>query len=236
MAKKEKKESAPAGGAPGWMVTYGDMMSLLLTFFILILSFSSIQEAEFKRAIGSLRGALGILGQNEYIVSLGKIVVPHTTFAFMTRSSRQTTGEISRQLNFISEYENVEVFEDNRGIHIVLPAKIMFTSGDDTVQAVAYPLLKRIGAFLYELHDETFTIEGHTDSMPINTVRFPSNWHLSTARAISIARFLHDQCAIPNEKMSVCGRAEYEPIAPNDTEENREKNRRVVVLIQRQNI
>jgi len=213
------------------MVTYGDMMTLLLTFFVLILSFSAIQEEDFKKAIGSLRGALGILGKHEYLVSLGKIVIPESRYSFMSRRLQQTTGEISRRLNFVSEYENVEIVEDNRGLNIVIPAKILFAPGEDTVREESYSLLRKIGAFLYELK-ESVMVEGHTDSKPINTLRFPSNWHLSTARAISIARYLNEQCAISNDRISVSGRAEFDPIAPNTTEENRERNRRVVILVQ----
>lgn len=233
MAKKDKKSDAAPMGAPMWMVTYGDMMSLLLTFFVLILSFSSIQEAGFKQAIGSLQGALGILGDHDYMIQLGKIMIPESTFAVLTRHTMQTTGEITKNLNFVSEYENVEVYQDDQGIHVVLPAEILFDSGDDQLKAGAEPLLKKIGAFIYELKDNKILIEGHTDSSPIGTLRFPSNWHLSTARAISIAQFLNQKCAVTNDRLTVAGRAEFEPIAPNNTEENRKKNRRVGILIER---
>ncbi len=232
MAKKEKKSEDVSAGAPMWMVTYGDMMSLLLTFFVLILSFSSIQEAGFKQAIGSLKGALGILGDHDYIIHLGKIMVPESTYAVLTRHTMQTTGEISKQLNFVSDYENVEVYEDTDGINVIIPARILFASGDDAIKSAAKPLLKKIGAFLYELKHNSIYIEGHTDSSPINTLRFPSNWHLSTARAISIGRFLNDKCAVHNDRMTMAGRAEFDPVAPNDSESNREKNRRVGILIE----
>lgn len=231
MAKKDKKSDAPQG-APMWMVTYGDMMSLLLTFFVLILSFSSIQEAGFKQAIGSLKGALGILGDHDYIIHLGKIMIPESTYAVLTRHTMQTTGEISKKLNFVSEYENVEVYEDDNGVNVVIPAKVLFGAGDDRINPAAEPLLKKVGAFLYELKHNKIYIEGHTDSSPINTLRFPSNWHLSTARAISIGTFLHERCAVHNDRLTVAGRAEFDPIAPNDSEENREKNRRVAILIE----
>lgn len=232
MAKKDKKDEASGGGAPMWMVTYGDMMSLLLTFFVLILSFSSIQEAGFKQAMGSLKGALGILGAHDYIISLGKIMIPESTYAVLTRHSMQTTGDISKRLNFVSEYENVEVYRDNRGLNVILPAKILFNPGDDTVKEEALPLLRKIGAFLFDLKDNDFLIVGHTDDSPISTLRFPSNWHLSSARAISIARFFNTVCGISNQKLTVAGKAEFDPVAPNDTDENREKNRRVGILIE----
>ncbi len=235
MAKKEKKESS-ARSTPAWMVTFGDMMMLLLTFFVFIVSFSSIKEEEFKEAIGSLRGALGIVGRHEYLISLGKIVIPETKFAFMSRRLRQTTGEITKKLNFVSEYENVEIRFDNRGINIILPANILFDKGDDLLKIQAFPLLRKVGAFLYELKKGTFLIEGHTDNLPISTVRFPSNWHLSSARSISVANYLHEKCGIDNHRLSVCGRGEYNPIAPNDTEESREKNRRVVIIVQPESV
>jgi len=232
MAKKEKKSEEAPAGAPMWMVTYGDMMSLLLTFFVLILSFSSIQEAGFKQAIGSLQGALGILGDHDYIIHLGKIMIPESTYAVLTRHTMQTTGEISKKLNFVSEYENVEVYEDDQGVNVVVPARILFDAGDDRIKPAAEPLLKKIGAFLYELKHNKLYIEGHTDNSPINTLRFPSNWHLSTARAISIGRFLNDKCAVHNDRLTVAGRAEFDPLVPNDSKENRERNRRVGILIE----
>ena len=232
MAKKEKEPEQKTGGAPGWMVTYGDMMSLLLTFFVLILSFSSIQEVEFKKAIGSLRGSLGILGKYEYLISMGKIIVPDTHFSFMTLASRQTTGEISKKLNFVSDYENVEVYTDTKGTNIILPAEVLFEPGDDALKESAEPMLRKIGAFLYEIKRESILIEGHTDNQPISSMRFPTNWHLSASRAISVARFFHDTCAIENTRMTVCGHGEYRPIVPNDTIENRARNRRVGILIQ----
>jgi len=214
------------------MVTYGDMMTLLLTFFVLILSFASIQEVGFKQAMGSLRGALGILGEHDYIIHLGKIMVPESAFAILTRHTMQTTGEISKKLNFVSEYENVEVYEDERGVNVILPAKILFASGDDRIREDAAPLLRKIGAFLNDLKSNKLLIEGHTDNKPISTLRFPSNWHLSTARAITIAQFFNETCGVGNERMTVAGQGEFSPVAPNDSETNRERNRRVGILIE----
>lgn len=232
MAKKKKNAGGSSGGAPAWMVTYGDMMTLLLTFFVLILSFSSIQEAEFNKAVGSLKGALGILGDHDYIISLGRIIVPESTYSFMSRRQRQTTGEISKNLNFVSEYENVEIHTDDRGINIILPAALLFASGDDRLRDDALPLLKKLGAFMFELQDKTFRIEGHTDNIPIHTIQFPSNWHLSAARAISVGRFFSEVCGISNAAMSISGYAEFQPRVSNDSEENRAKNRRVQILIE----
>ena len=231
MAKKAKKEASGPKGAPGWMVTYGDMMTLLLTFFVLILSFSSVQEAEFKKAMGSLLGALGILGKEEYIISLGQIIVPEARFSFMSRRPMMTTGELSRKLNFVSDYDQVEVYQDNRGVNIILPAEILFDAGTDTVKVTAYPLLKKIAAFLFELKNNII-VEGYTDTTPINSLQFPSNWHLSSARAISVARLIHEFGDIDNARIAVCGYGEYRPVAPNDTEENRKKNRRVAIVVE----
>ncbi len=230
--KKKKTESGGGGGAPLWMVTYGDMMSLLLTFFILILSFSSIQEAGFKQAVGSLKGSLGILGEHDYIIKLGKVVVPDTAFAaIFSRQTRQTTGDISKRLNFISQYDNVKVYEDDSGLNIILPANILFDSGSDFIKDEAKPVLKKIGAFLFDLKDKEVIVEGHTDNRPVHSMRFPSNWHLSAARAISIIRYFSSVCGIDEKRLIAVGRGEFDPVAPNDTEENRAKNRRVRILI-----
>ncbi|MBU1863372.1 MAG: OmpA family protein [Candidatus Omnitrophica bacterium] len=236
MSKKDRKEtSVSQRGAPAWLLTYGDLMTLLLTFFVLLLSFSNVEVGKFKQAVGSLNSALGLLGKHQYLISLGKILVPEAQYSYIATKMQQTTGDISKTLNFVSQYENVEIQEDVRGLNIILPAEILFESGNDVVKVAAYPLLKKIGAFLYEQKedDSMFVIEGHTDNRPVHTIRFPSNWHLSSARAISIARFFNEQCIIANVRMSVCGYAEFQPVAPNDTEENRAKNRRVIISIQR---
>lgn len=227
---REKKEDSPPPGAPAWMTTYGDMMTLLMTFFVLIVSFSTMQEAGFKAAMGSLQGALGVLTANTSDFMMTKIVHPENMFAFLANKPRQTTGSISKDLNFLSKIKGASLDMDKRGLHIILPANILFDSGTAEIKKDSHETLKQLGAFLFE-NDVDFIIEGHTDNTPISTTEFPSNWELSVARATAVMKFLHSSCALPYEKVSVAGFAEFKPLVSNDTPEGRIENRRVEIVI-----
>ena len=227
---REKKPEEKSGGAPAWMMTYGDMMSLLLTFFVLIVSFSTIQEAGFKAALGSLQAALGVLMQNTNPFVLEAIRHPEKLYAFLSSKMKQTTGDISDKLNFVSQMKDAQVRYDEQGIHIILPTNVLFESGTADIKQESHEGLKKIGAFLYENHSK-IVVEGHTDNVPIRSAKYPSNWELSVARATSVMRFFNQACGMVYENMSIAGYGQYDPIASNDTEEGREKNRRVEIII-----
>ncbi|MCQ2507065.1 MAG: OmpA family protein [Lachnospiraceae bacterium] len=113
--------------------------------------------------------------------------------------------------------------------YILLEVKgaVLFESGNDKIKNGAEAIIRKIGDILKIYGSYNVEVIGHTDSVPINTTRFPNNNYLSTARAISVAQFLIDDCAISSDRITFSGRGEYEPIAPNNTKEGRERNRRV---------
>lgn len=232
---RAKKEDTPPAGAPAWMTTYGDMMTLLMTFFVLIVSFSTMQEAGFKAAIGSLQGALGILSDTAGEAVIGQIVQPVNVYAFLANRPRQTTGRISKDLNFLADVKGAYIKYDERGMHIVLPAEVLFDSGSAMLSSSANDILRRVGAFLYE-NNAQFIIEGHTDNRPVNSPFFASNWELSAARATAVMKFFNEKCGLPYDRMSMAGYAEYHPVASNDTAEGRRKNRRVEIVVQGEEI
>lgn len=215
-------------GIPGWVVTYGDMMSLLLTFFILLVSFSTIQETKFKEAMESLQGALGVLKQYPTAIEQPNIQIPQP---------RQTENEMIyyqvRQLeqflldNKMDKQVRVEVTAD--GITLSIVDSTLFASAQAELEPGARQLLDRIAIMLGGVGKE-ITISGHTDSIPINTARFPSNWELSSARAISVARRFQSR-GIDPKRMSAVGFGEYRPLGTNDTSAGRTANRRVEIFI-----
>ncbi len=215
-------------GIPGWVVTYGDMMSLLLTFFILLISFSTIQETKFKEAMESLQGALGVLEEYPTMIEQPNVLIPQP---------RQTdNSEIYYQVRQLEQFllkENldqavrVEVTDD--GIKLSIVDSVLFASAKADLQATALDLLDRIAVMVDGVGQEV-TVSGHTDSVPINTPRFPSNWELSAARAISVARRFQDLGIAP-ERISATGFGEWRPIDDNDTSQGRAANRRVEIFL-----
>ena len=215
-------------GIPGWVVTYGDMMSLLLTFFILLVSFSSIQESKFKEAMESLQGALGVLQKYPTVMEMPNQLVPQP---------RQTDkSEIYYQLKKLEQYlveQNLDAAIDvemtSDGVNLRITDDFLFASGSADLKPVAGELMSRI-AHLLDGQGEEIVISGHTDSIPINTARFPSNWELSAARAIAVARHFQGNGLDPT-RMRAVGFGEYRPIGDNQVVEGRAQNRRVEILL-----
>ncbi len=215
-------------GIPGWVVTYGDMMSLLLTFFILLLSFSSIQETKFQQAIESLQAALGVFNDSESIIQFDSTVVP-----------QEEGGESSEMLYEFRELEQylleeefddtVEVSMTEKGIQIKIEDGFLFPSGGADMKSGADAILEKVSSFL-DGKPNQIQVSGHTDSIPIKTARFPSNWELSASRAIAVARSLLDHGISP-DRVSATGFGEFRPISKNTTAEGRSKNRRVEIFM-----
>jgi len=207
--RSRSNNESKGGGAPGWMVTYGDLMSLLLTFFVLIVSFSSIEMAEFQKALGSLKGALGVLPKQQSVVMQWDPVIPQLS-----------DYEKKRVQKVISELRNVVKAQG-------LKDKV----GSANLKKRAYPILMKIIEMIQDWPNN-IRIEGHTDDLPIHTAEFPSNWELSTARALSVLKFFLENSHIEPQRLSAVGYGEYHPLVPNTSPENRAKNRRVEIYIE----
>ena len=215
-------------GVPGWVVTYGDMMSLLLTFFILLVSFSSIQESKFKEAMESLQGALGVLEKYPTAIEFKTRIVP---------TPRQTdSSEIYYMIRKVEQYlvetrqdDVVEVSLEKDGVRIRLKDRLMFASGSAELKPGALPVLDKIADLLDGAGKEV-EVGGHTDNVPIHTERYPTNWELSAARAASVARYLQARGIAP-ERLRAVGYGPYRPLADNATPEGRARNRRVEIFM-----
>ncbi|KPK96083.1 hypothetical protein AMJ80_01985 [bacterium SM23_31] len=225
---KKKPEECPPKGAPAFMTTYGDMMTLLLTFFVLLISFSSIQEAEFRRAIGSFRGALGVMPYEQSILESRIVPIPGLTNLQESEIMESIVEfqEAAAEMD-IAEAVKLEITEE--GIHITIGDTVLFESGEAKLKLRILPLLKQI-ADLASGWDNTIHISGHTDTDPISNIEFPSNWELSYARALEVGKdFMRN--GIEEGKVFMEGLGEHHPIADNVTLEGKAKNRRVEIFI-----
>ena len=233
--KKEKN----TGGAPSWMITYSDLMSLLLTFFILLYSMSSIDAVKFKSISQSLQGVLSGLG--------------YTSIIETPDSPSSSTDEIidlddpsnydGVQEGIFSMYEKVADFvsqEDldakvtvrmnKRGVFVDINEAILFDPGSAKIKESGIQVLKKLEGLINDFENE-LVIEGHTDDVPMRTALYPSNWELSTARAVSVLRYLSEVEGVDPKRLSAVGCGEYRPMVPNNSVENRSINRRVNILI-----
>jgi len=227
MAKK--KNIIVKQGLDEWVMTYGDMMSLLLTFFVLIVSFSSMQETKFKEAAESLRDAFGILGHPESVIVFNTPIIPNHNPESRDSDALYEVRSVEKQImeDGLENQVAVEVKDD--GILFRIQAPFLFPSGSAKLQAAPRELLVRMAA-MFAKFPYQITVEGHTDNVPIRSTLFPSNWELSAARAVAVARYFQS-LGVPPERMAATGYGEYRPLDTNDTPEGRSRNRRVEVFL-----
>ena len=297
MSDQEAKcRKCPPPGAPGWMATFADLMSLLMCFFVLLLSFSEMDAMKFKRLAGSMAQAFGV--QNKLKVKdppKGTSIIaqefspgrPDPTPINVIYQHSNDLTELSLEVNASKEYEveagtewleagvpdskkeeesveeksvieeiekliketqqdarelagalqdqiskgEVEVEAQGRKIIIRIREKGSFVSGSAELAGNYLPLLQELRDVL-ATKEGTIAIQGHTDDVPINTLRFRSNWELSTSRAVSVAHAIFDGGILNPKRVQVSGFAETKPLASNKTAEGRAKNRRVEIVIQ----
>jgi len=237
-----KKDNA--GSGMEWMTTYGDMVTLLLTFFILIYSMSVIDVVKFKAFITSFQGS-GVLNWNT--APLNQTDPPDTRQPD-NQSPRpdqtQVPPDIPADVNPLLEVfytvqalleetglqEEVEVRYEDRGIALEIKDRVLFDSGKADLKQDALAILDVLAGFLDRLPYQ-ISVEGHTDNRRIHTQEFPSNWELSAARAVRVVRYFTEVRRLDPVKFAAVGFSQYQPIVPNDTAENMAQNRRVVIMI-----
>ncbi len=226
----ELPEDEVKAGAPAWVVTFGDMMSLLLCFFVLLLSFSHIQIDKFLAVAGHMRKALHVdtipLVQQ---VEMGTTPIFDQSASNPGLSQSMITMERVRAAIEDSGMANggsVEITD--RGVALKLDGDIVFSSGKTRLRKEIFEILDKVADIAKKQGGE-IEIEGHTDNVAISTAQFPSNWELSSARAGAAARYLTNK-GIPPQRIKAIGYADTRPLVPNNSTENRARNRRIEVL------
>ncbi len=233
--KKEKN----TGGAPGWMITYSDLMSLLLTFFILLYSMSNIDAAKFKSISQSLQGVLSGLGYTHIIETpdnpptLSDEILDLDDSSNMNNIKEGILLMHERVSDYVSQEgldAKVTVRMNKRGVFVDINEAILFDPGSAKIKESGIQVLKKLEGLINDFENE-LVIEGHTDDVPMRTALYPSNWELSTARAVSVLRYLSEVEGVDPKRLSAVGYGEYRPMVPNNSVENRSINRRVNILI-----
>lgn len=229
MARKKKEECKKI---PGWLISFGDLMSLLLTFFILLFSMGTISLEKFQMVIKGITESLG--GRKVFLEQklLNQSNVPVEFPEMYPKVKRKK--KLTKELYEIKEKLEkagiqADVIQHGSLIRFRLNTDKFFPSGE----ATPYPdMIPYIMELCKKMKEAGFTviIEGHTDSTPIRRGKYKSNLELSAARAITVLKMFL-QCEYPPKYLAARGYGPYRPIAPNDTPENRAKNRRIEFLI-----
>lgn len=236
-------------GPGGWLVTYADLMTLLLTFFILLFSISSMNLQKFKKALSSIQVSLG--EQTPSIRLLKLIDEEDRPDTLKVSASRDGTAGKKIALEDIiglkskDIYRDVQQFVEKRRLsgHIAasmegskviirITGKILFPSGLAELDPQAGPILDDIAEIAQRYPEHHVRIEGHSDNVPISTQQFPSNWELSAVRATTVLRYLIDQGITPH-RLTATGYGSLFPLLPNTTETNRARNRRVEFVLEK---
>jgi len=230
-------------GSNDWLLTYSDLMTLVLVFFVLLYSFSQIDVIKFRQFITSFQGQ-GIL--NTGTAPLEEVQPENTS---KSQLEEQIAEEINAQRESLKEiYEmtvqylekhglsdQVEVRYRQRGIALDIKERILFDSGKAILKPEARELLDRLSGLFAKLPNQV-SVEGHTDNRPIHTIQYPTNWELSVDRAVKVVRYLTEERGLDPHKFVAVGFGEYQPVLPNTSPENQAQNRRVVLVITTQNI
>ncbi len=220
------------GGSPEWMTTFGDMMTLLLTFFVLLYSMSSIDEEQFEIALDSIREGLGVFTGGRTIATqrlLDGGAIGEGFTPMNIRLMETLMGQIEQYVREEQVDDAVSMEMTERGLEVRFAGDILFDLGEAEIRPEGEEVLREVGEMIEEVPNDV-VVEGHTDNLPIRTDRFPSNWELSTARATTVTRFFIEEMNLDSERFSAAGYSEYRPLVPNDSPENRAQNRRVEVI------
>lgn len=214
-----------------WMTSYGDMMTLMCTFFVLIISFSTIELIKFRKAMGALRGVSGAMVEEQ-----GKAVYKILTTMSERRivaneDMEQTLEDIEETTSGLGIGQEVTVNLTQKGVRFRISSPVMFESGQAILKPEAFKLLAPI-AKLVRKAGYNVSIEGHTDNIPMNSTHFPSNWELSAIRAVSVLRYFVERHGVNPTKATAIGYGEFRPIASNDIPKDRALNRRVEICLE----
>ncbi len=205
--KNKLWENNPDDG--NWLLTYGDIMTLLLSFFVLLFALSSMDEFLYKDILLSLTESVG-------------------TSEKRPAADTEVLPKIKHIIELQGLANNVEILEDRNEVRIFGTDSVFFEAGSARIHPNAALFLKAIAKVIKQVY-YSVRVEGHTDDLDAGRDKFASNWELSTARAVAVVRFFEKEGVMP-DRLSAVGFAQYKPRYP-PTPENRSRNRRVEIVL-----
>jgi len=204
-----------------WLLTYADLITLLMAFFVVMYAVSSVDVGKYRALAHSLRGALA--GNSFFDLPLQGTETRPEPLEAMGREVAGALAEMGLE-------GQAAVFRTERGVVISLYGAVLFDLGKADIRPQAEAVLDRVAAALARIPNYV-SVEGSTDDLPINTALFPTNWELSVRRATTVVRYFVDRHGLDPRRFLAVGYGEYQPMFPNDSEANRARNRRVDIVV-----
>jgi chemotaxis protein MotB len=234
MPKKEEHEEHGGGaGMERWLLTYADMITLLLIFFIIMYMMSQVDRAKFEQLAQILSQTFGGNKSVLNMYNLG-ILEKNLHAGEEERNAKKSYNKATQEFEKEIQAKLISVTKDERGTVIRMSSDFYFASGSADLTPLAYEVLQKLQTILDSVSNDV-QVEGHTDNVPINIYsalaqQYPTNWELSSQRAINVLKFFERQ-GIVKKRLSAIGLADNKPLKPNTSDENRSANRRVEIII-----
>jgi len=229
-----------SGHTAGWLTTFNDLVTLLMVFFVLLFTMGSTDKNLMKEVQNALQSGLGALSagakvsvalkESQRLSDLGDPLSQgqgETT----PRGADSPADSLDEALAELTAAPGINVKYENDKIRIAFEDALLFDLGKADINAGGLALLENMAA-LIQKNSWAVRVEGHTDNIPIHTLRFPSNWDLSTARALSVVKFLIGVGKIDPTRLSAVGYGETRPLVANDSPAMRARNRRVEIVLE----
>ncbi|OIR62174.1 flagellar motor protein MotS [Bacillus sp. FMQ74] len=213
-----------------WMVTFTDLITLVLVFFILLFSMSQIDLQKFKAAVDSIQKEGGGLQPDQ--TSIEKKKTPPSEAKKQADQQDQLLKKVNTYIKDNHLKAQMTAKRDERGVVLVLQEAVLFDTGEAKVLKNAETLLHQIAVLLQTIPND-IQVEGHTDSRNISTYRYPSNWELSAARASGVIQYFTSKEKLPSKRFIAVGYADTKPVKDNKTNEHMKENRRVEIVIKK---
>jgi len=223
-----------AAGMMRWLLTYADLITLMMAFFIIMYAMSKADVAKFNALKNSLAVAFRTEGSASSVVFTQQGTQPVEQAMSMDGNlEREEFQDIIHKIQAnLKDQKQVAFIVDERGLTVRFLDNVLFDLGQADLRPDSVGMLDAVGAALKNTR-RYIRVEGHADNLPINTVQFPSNWELSAARSIAVTRYLIERHGLDPRRLASLGYGEYRPLYPNTSEENRARNRRVDIVVLR---
>jgi chemotaxis protein MotB len=233
LANQERKSA-------GWLTTFNDLVTLLMVFFVLLFTMSTIDTRKMQDFQYALQSGLGIMETgNKVAISVKKTQPVDDMSHIMTQAegerNRRGSGQVDAKLadsigQLVKADLGIQVTHTHQGTRLSFADQVLFDFGRAAISPTGFIFLDKIADVLKKV-PYAVRVEGHTDNVPIQTRRFPSNWELSVARAVNVVKYFAEVSNIDPKRLSAVGYGESRPVAPNDSPSDRAKNRRVEILL-----